>query len=415
MALAVLVKGPVGLLTPAMALGGSLLVLREVRSGLARLFPWQGPVLFAAMTAPWYGLVLAANGWAFVEGFVVKHHLTRYVGVVSSHAGPIWFYVPVFLIGFFPWCGYLPLALWRAGAAMRRRMTRGAADRPLVVCACWAAGIFAFFSLAGTKLPSYIYPAFPALALLAGAAAIANGKLTTDNRPTESTDDRLSVVRCQFSIGSEVQAPRWVSRASLWLIGLTGGTLAAGFALIPPLLEKFRPLARGVLDDVAAPVGLAWWLAALLALGTAAGLLARRPWRPALWSAMMLLVVLTAEVAVAPQAYAILQGPLREFTEDARRLLGPRGVLVAYGLNAPTVVFYANRPVLSLGPASPDGVDTLRRLAEADRPIVVLTRIVHAPRLEAVARLFRLKTRGGYAIYCSACQAGTNFKPKTDN
>lgn len=90
MALAVLVKGPVGVLIPAMALGGCLIALPGTRGCLRRLFPWEGPVLFVVIAAPWYVLALLANGWAFVEGFVIKHHVTRYTGVISSHAGPLW-------------------------------------------------------------------------------------------------------------------------------------------------------------------------------------------------------------------------------------------------------------------------------------------------------------------------------------
>ena len=328
--LAVLVKGPVGLLIPAMALGGMLFVLREVGGGLRRLVPWQGPALFGAITFPWYALVLAANGWAFVEGFVIKHHLTRYTGVVSSHAGPIWFYLPVVLIGFFPWSGFLPRAVWQAGMVARRREVRWPADRLLITSACWVIGVFLFFSLARTKLPSYLFPAFPAMALLVGASAISisNRKPTTENRPTENMDDRLSVVRCQFFIGPRGQPPRWLSRLELSLIGLTGGALALGFGMLPVILEVARPRAGGILDGVAAPVGLAGWLAGLLALGTSGALLARGPWRPALLSGMMALLIVTA-AAVAPQAYAILQGSLREFTEDARGILAGRGTLVA--------------------------------------------------------------------------------------
>jgi 4-amino-4-deoxy-L-arabinose transferase-like glycosyltransferase len=203
MGLAVLVKGPVGLVIPAMALGGMLLAFRELRAGLERLCPWQGPVLFVAIAAPWYVLVLAANGWAFVEGFLIKHHFTRYAGVISSHAGPLWFYLPVVLVGFFPWSGFLPRALWQAGRVIRRSASGGRepADRLLVTCACWAAGVFLFFSLAGTKLPSYLFPAFPALSLLVGAAGISNGKATTEKRSTVE-GDRLSVVGCRLSIGS---------------------------------------------------------------------------------------------------------------------------------------------------------------------------------------------------------------------
>ncbi|MBI4574253.1 MAG: glycosyltransferase family 39 protein [candidate division NC10 bacterium] len=412
--LAVLVKGPVGLLIPAMALGGTLVVLREVGGGLRRLVPWQGAALFGAITFPWYALVLAANGWAFVEGFVIKHHLTRYTEVVSSHAGPIWFYLPVVLIGFFPWSGFLPRAVWQAGLVARRREVRWPADRLLIASACWVIGVFLFFSLARTKLPSYLFPAFPGLALLVGASAISNSKPTTDNRSIEvgPTDGRLSVVGCQFSIGVD-PVPTWLARVAPWLIGLTGGALALGFGMLPVILEVARPRAGGILDGVAAPVGLAGWLAGLLALGTTGALLARGPWRPAFLSGMMGLLIFTAG-AVAPQVYAILQGSLREFAEDARRILGGRGTLVAYGLNAPTIVFYAGRPVTPLGAASADGVDRLRRLLEAGHPVVVITRSVHAPRLDGLPGLFRLKSRGGYAIYCSACQAERNSKLKTD-
>jgi hypothetical protein len=200
-----------------------------------------------------------------------------------------------------------------------------------------------------------------------------------------------------------------------WLIGLTGGTLALGFGAIPWILDVFRPRAGGILDGVAGPIGLAWWLAGLLAVGTAGALLARGPWRPGLLAAMMGLVILTAEVAVAPQAYAILQGPLREFAEEAGRTLGSRGTLVVYGLNAPSVVFYAQRPVTPLGPASADGLEQIMRMVEARRPVVVICRSVHMPRLDGVPGLFRLKSRGGYAIYSSLPPSGRNFKLKTDN
>ncbi len=408
MGLAVLVKGPVGLLIPGMAFGGAWLVCPGVRGALLRLFPWQGPLLFVAITLPWYSLVVAANGWAFVEGFVIKHHLTRYTGVVSSHSGPLWFYLPVALIGFFPWSGFLPRALWQAATAACRREGSEPADSLLITCACWVTGVFLFFSLAGTKLPSYLFPAFPGMALLAGASAISIGKRTTDNR-SMSGDGRLFRQRrigCQFSIGSEARVPSWLAKVAPWLIGLTGGMLALGFGMVPWILDIVRPRASGILDGVAAPVGLAWWLAGLLALGTAGGLLARGPWRPGLLSAMMGLVIFTAEVAVAPQAYTILQGSLREYAEDARRILGHEGTLVAYGLNAPSIVFYARHPVTPLGAVSSDGLDQIRRMVDTGRPVVVISRSLHAPRLEGIPGLFRLKSRGGYAIYSSSRQAG---------
>jgi hypothetical protein len=186
---------------------------------------------------------------------------------------------------------------------------------------------------------------------------------------------------------------------------VTAAALALGFAAVPWILDALRPRTGGLLEGVAVPVGVAWWLAGLVAVGTAAGLLARGIRRAAILAAMMSALIFTGEGVVAPRVYAIVQGPLREFAEDARQILGGQGTLVVYGLNAPTIVFYADHSVTSLGPGSPDGLDQVRRLLETGRSLVVITRSMHAARLDAVPGLFRLKARRGYAIYCSACPA----------
>ncbi len=401
MALAVLVKGPVGMVIPGMAFGATLWLLREIRPGLRRLVPWEGPVLFAAVAVPWYTAVWAANGWSFIQGFIIKHHLTRFTGVISSHAGPLWFYLPVLLVGFFPWCAYLPGALWEVWRLARRRVAGRAADRLVLTCGCWAAGVFVFFSLAGTKLPSYVFPAFPALALLVGACGMSNGKLTTQNRSAEKGVDRLSVVSFEFSIDREASPPGWIASLSPWLLGVTGFSLAAGFVLLPFLFDSLRPLARGVLDGVPPPSGPAWGIAGLLAAGTAAGLAVTGIRRRAVLAAMMVGLLLVAEVAVAPQAYAILQGRLRQFSEEARRALGPRDSLVVYGLNAPSIVFYADHRVVSIGSGSPEGVARVQGLVESGRRVMVIGRAAEARELDRVPGLFRWEVAGGYALYAS--------------
>ncbi len=404
MALAVLVKGPVGVLIPAMALGGCLVVFRECRVGLRRLCPWEGPALFLLIAAPWYVLALWANGWAFIAGFVIKHHLTRYTGVISSHAGPLWFYIPVVLVGFFPWSGFLPMALWRTAGVARRRRAETAGDRLAVTCLCWLAGLFVFFSLAGTKLPSYLFPAFPAMALLAGGAIpISYVRPTTENRSTTGTIDSSSVVGCRFSIAAERPAPRWVRGLAPWLIGLMGGALAAGLLLVPVVFDRLRPAARGVLDGVTPPIGLVGLLAVLLAGGVAASLVARGHWRPILLAATMSSLILAAALAVAPAAYAILQGPLRAFAEEARSVVRPGDPVLLYGLNAPSVVFYADRRVRSIGAGAPGEVEAaVRELRRSGRSTALITRTGLMPQLNHIAGLMLRKSAGGYALYVSS-------------
>ncbi|HTU02901.1 MAG TPA: glycosyltransferase family 39 protein [Candidatus Sulfotelmatobacter sp.] len=296
-ALAVLVKGPIGLLIPGAAIIPALWLLRELRSGLRRLVPWEGPVLFAAVAFPWYALVLAANGWAFVQGFAIKHHLTRYVGTVSSHAGPLWFYFPVLLIGFFPWSAFVPLGVWRAWRAIRAKRSPTPTSRLLAICLSWVATVFLFFSLAGTKLPSYLFPAFPALALL--------GR------------------------------------------------------------EALRPL----------------WLAA-----------------------MMTAVILFAQTAAVPRAYDLLQAALRQFATEAGQLLPTGQPVLVYGLNAPSVVFYADRPVRWLGAGDPAALLELSRLGAGGQPGAVISRIGRAAELERIPGLVRMKTRGGYALFVTGAR-----------
>lgn len=385
MALAVLVKGPIGLLIPALVLGGTALILGEGRLMLRRLVPWWGPVLFLSLALPWYALVLAANGGAFIDGFLVKHHLSRYTGVVSSHAGPLVYYFPVLLVGFFPWSAFVPRALWGASLVARRRRAGTPADRVVVACGVWAAAVFLFFSLAGTKLPSYLFPAFPALALLVGFLGGADG---------EPADAR------RLSVDVEAGMPRWLDRLAPWLFGGVGALMAVAALLLPIILDAARPAARGVLDGVNVSAGLVWGVAGLLALGTAGALLARPAGRPAVLAAMMAGLVLAAALWIAPVVYEIQQGALREYAEDARRTLGPDGTLVLYGLNAPSVVFYAHRAVETLGASSAEDRE-LGRLVGSGRPVLVITRAAHMPRLAAVKGLQAVKSRGGYALYAS--------------
>jgi hypothetical protein len=116
---------------------------------------------------------------------------------------------------------------------------------------------------------------------------------------------------------------------------------------------------------------------------------------------MMACLILTA-AAAAPRAYAIAQGSLREFSEEARKILGPGDPVLVYGLNAPSVVFYTNGRVTPLGSDDLGKLaEAVRRLMDAGRPVVVITRSVLELRLAEIEGLVLRKSRGGYALYVS--------------
>lgn len=120
-------------------------------------------ILFAAaavVAAPWYVLVTLRNGRPFLDEFFWKHHFGRFLNSALEHQQPFWFYVPVLLAGFFPWTPALLLLV-------QRRVYQ---DRRAVFLVAWFAWGFLFFSASRNKLPGYLLPLLPALAVLIGIA-----------------------------------------------------------------------------------------------------------------------------------------------------------------------------------------------------------------------------------------------------
>lgn len=159
MAGAVLSKGLVGIAIP-----GAVLVIVSIwrrNMQLWRGMHWfSGLLIFFVLATPWFVLVSARNP-SFAQFFFIHEHWQRYVSNVHQRVGAWWYYVPLLLGGMLPWTGALPW-LFRKESPDSGRPPISARDILLV----WCVFIFLFFSASGSKLPSYILPMFPALALL---------------------------------------------------------------------------------------------------------------------------------------------------------------------------------------------------------------------------------------------------------
>jgi len=160
MAGAVLSKGLIGVAIPGGVLFLACLWRRDFR--LWRGMHWfSGLLIFFALTAPWFVLVSLRNP-GFAEFFFIHEHFARYLSTTHRREGEWWYYLPWLLAGMLPWTLALPW-LFRAPRA-------GEGERAIQVhrlLLVWSVFIFVFFSYSGSKLPSYILPIFPALALLA--------------------------------------------------------------------------------------------------------------------------------------------------------------------------------------------------------------------------------------------------------
>lgn len=128
---------------------------------IAREKRWRILGAAAIVAAPWYLLCWTRNGSAFWNDFFWKQHVQRLISAQAlQHGQPFWYYVPVMLAGLFPWT---PLA-----ALIGLKKARE--DKRIRFLLLWAVGALVFFSIVPNKLPFYVLPMMPALAVVMAAA-----------------------------------------------------------------------------------------------------------------------------------------------------------------------------------------------------------------------------------------------------
>ena len=160
-ALAMLSKGLIGLVLPGTALLGYSLWQRDF-SSWRRLHLVPGLALFAVVAVPWFVAVSLANP-GFAQFFFIHEHFQRFLTKEAGRYQPIWYFLPILVVGMAPWLVALFSAPW---SALRREPLQR--FQPLRFLLVWIVVVFCFFSVSDSKLASYILPLFPALAALIG-------------------------------------------------------------------------------------------------------------------------------------------------------------------------------------------------------------------------------------------------------
>ncbi|MCE9650776.1 MAG: glycosyltransferase family 39 protein [Parvibaculum sp.] len=161
-ALAVLAKGLIGVLLPGL-IGLVWIALIGRWSFVRRALCPSGIAIFLAIALPWH-ILAAMRNHDFLWFYIVHEHFLRFTTTVHRRNEPMWYFIPVLLVGFLPWTGYLWHAVKDALPGWTRR-----SEKPVeLFLLLWAGIIFVFFTFSDSKLPPYILPIFPPLAVLLG-------------------------------------------------------------------------------------------------------------------------------------------------------------------------------------------------------------------------------------------------------
>ncbi|HLJ84636.1 MAG TPA: glycosyltransferase family 39 protein [Candidatus Eremiobacteraceae bacterium] len=199
-ALGTLTKGPIAIALPLLIIV-VWLAWTGRWSALTNVPIIGAAIAYMLLAGSWFAAATVKFGPAFLVDYFGTSNVGRYLHPFENQPGPVWYYVPVLLVGFFPFIAFVPQALrdaWRE---------RGDDELFLLLFAVLP---FVFFTIAQTKLPNYIAVMFPALGVLVGRALA----------PAIQSDDARRV--------------RWAYISTVAVLGII---LAAAAIAVPPHLS----------------------------------------------------------------------------------------------------------------------------------------------------------------------------------
>jgi 4-amino-4-deoxy-L-arabinose transferase-like glycosyltransferase len=340
----ILTKGPVALILPGGILVVVALVLGRFKKAFATPYFAVAILIALALSLPWYWAAYQANGQPFLEA-TFNHNVSRFSGAVDYHPQPWWYFFPVVLVGFMPWI--IPALVWGGGYKWHLWKHLPQRDTEPTLRLAWFSGlwtglVFWFFTIAKTKLLTYILPMAPGYALWM-ACLITHYSA----QPSPKLSKTLAIVLGLITLGLLVAGP--------WVVAHPG-------AILP---KEARHL--GGLKAIWAVIGLL-----VLGFGTAAVFV----WRQRIKRmglalvTMMVLVTVTALVGVVPAINAHTQGDLRRFAESVSSQ--PSGAAwVSYEITKPSLTYYANQPTLRV--LRGEG-ETFKALAQTNGTVWVVTK-----------------------------------------
>ena len=161
LAAGVLLKGPVIILIVGLTIASLVIYDRSVR-WLIALWPIIGVMWFAVLVLPWFLAILGRAGDSFLAESIGRDMLPKLFSPQEGHGAPPGFYLALFWLTFWP---AAPLAALAAPAVWGERR-----ERPVRFLLAWLVPSWIAFEIFMTKLPHYVLPLYPAIAILIARA-----------------------------------------------------------------------------------------------------------------------------------------------------------------------------------------------------------------------------------------------------
>ncbi len=348
-ALALLTKGAIGLLFP-LSIALVFLAITGDRGSVKKLFNPLYIGAFLLVSVPWFAVEFYINGMEFFNAFVLKHHIQRYTGVISSHGGPFYYYIGVLVIGFFPWAAFLPYSLYRA---FKERKDN--AERLQLFSSVWFLFVLIFFSIARTKLPNYIFPLIPPASIMAGLYA--TGLL-------------------------ENKAKKHGLYALIFI--------SAMLALLSFMLPQFKNI-----NNAYVPANNLYYLGGFFILAAMLSIAAFLRPSSAIYGlgAVTIALLVFLRLNVLPPANIMLQKTLYDYSIYAKQL--DKGVALAtYELNKPSIAFYSEKKIYRIEKRNACDIKELKKLGD----FIVITEPRKYAGTDELKGLRVLDERNGYML-----------------
>ncbi len=397
--LAVMTKGPVGLVLPVAILLAWHTLKGDLWSAFKSYQPLIGALIVAAIALPWFVTEIYITKGAYFQEFIIRENFQRFTTVVDAHKQPVYYHLLAMLGGFFPWTVYLPQAMVATlagyfialrgakstgaiaatsssseisgpGIALLPAIVRGlltrsrdyiesldVSGRLALYCILWSTITLVFFSASVSKLLPYTLPAFPALAILVGCEF---ERCLNRQSAFKRLALPLLVVMLVYAAASLV-APIVAARlrdAPEGLIALISayGSAQAVVVLLSILAFKLRQQLAGL---------------TVMTVGTA-----------------FLLVVHTGHIL--PVLSQKWEGPLPKFANFAGQSADP---LIVFDMRKPGVPFYARKQVENI-----TNFDLLTLRLKQVPQAYILVKVKNMPLFKDMAGIKTVDSEGDFAL-----------------